>query len=109
MKKISGKDIARQQLQRQVEEFIDRGGEVTHVPQGDGGWDNSKGALKPSQTIFDGTPKQRTPLDHLLKSIDSRRAKKRAKPKQRARLPQPRKQAIYDDFGEPIRYIWVDK
>ena len=109
MKKISGKEIAREELQRQIDEFLNQGGKVTEVPRGHTGWDSRKGMLKPSQAIFDNTPKDRTPLNHLLKAIDSRRTKKRPKPKPRSRLPQPRKQAIYDDFGEPVRYIWVDK
>ncbi len=109
MKKLSTKEIARARLQRQVDAFLDGGGKVHNVPRGESGWDSRKGMLKPTREIFNEPKKERTPLDHVLKTIDARRAEKREKPKQRSRLPQPRKKAIYDDFGEPIRYVWVDE
>ncbi len=108
LKKLSTKEIARAHLQQQVKAFLDKGGKVQDIPRGESGWDSRKGMLKPSREIFNEPKQERTPLHHLLKVIDARRAKKREKPRKRSRLPEPRKKAIYDDFGEPIRYIWVD-
>lgn len=46
----------------------------------------------------------------MLAALDARRKLPRgrsAQPK-RGRLPQPRRKIIYDDFGEPLRRVWIE-
>jgi hypothetical protein len=46
----------------------------------------------------------------VVKDIEARR-KTRGKPapSKKTRPAQPKKKIIYDDFGEPLRYTWVDE
>jgi len=99
--------MARAQLEQQIEEFLQGGGTIDQVPRGISGWDSSKGSMKPGGE-FVPKPQSRTPLDHLLVALDTRRNTKRQKPKKKSRLPSPRNKILYDDFGEPVRRVWVD-
>lgn len=57
--------------------------------------------------IFNGPKQERTPLDHVLADLESRRQKDtKPKPKKHTR---PKKKVIYDDFGEPLREVWVEE
>jgi hypothetical protein len=49
-------------------------------------------------------------VPEVVAAIEARRKDKMSgKPqRKRSRLPQPRRKIIYDDFGEPVRRIWVD-
>ncbi len=102
------KEYIRAEIERQIENFLAKGGEITQIPAGESGWDNSKGAIKPGKAIFDQSRPTRTPLDHVLATVDARRLKNKRQPK-KPEVTKPKEKIIYDDFGDPIRRVWVNE
>lgn len=105
MKHRPTKAELRESLQRDVEEFLNHGGEIAEIPRGATGWENPL-AAKPD-FAFVGPRNERTPVQDVVATIESRKVKpaRQAAPAGRRG---PRKKAIYDDFGELIRWVWVD-
>lgn len=114
MKLPPTKNEIRERLNSQVQDFLQEGGEVTEVPRGISGRENPKSALPDNS--FAPSPRSQVPAEDLLplndvvKDIEARR-KTRGKPapSKKTRPAQPKKKIIYDDFGEPLRYTWVDE
>jgi hypothetical protein len=97
----------REQLRRQTEAFISRGGKVQSVTQGQSGLPSSA-AGRSSSELFAGAGRQsRTSVNDALEALAQRRqAAKTTQPKPRL---QRRKKVVYDDFGEPLREVWVEE
>ncbi|WP_430459672.1 hypothetical protein ACQUQU_10690 [Thalassolituus sp. LLYu03] len=106
MQKRPTKRDIRNQLDQEVQDFLQSGGRVSEVARGVSGL--MHGRYVDSTLTFDKPKEERTPLTDVLKTIDQRREAKKqpAKPVQRTRRPQ--KKVIYDDFGEPLRIVWED-
>ena len=51
--------------------------------------------------------KTRTYVNDVVASLDSRKKKSTVSPTKKP-ATRPKKKIIYDDFGEPIREIWID-
>lgn len=94
----------RKQLDRDVQDFIAHGGKIRQVPRGLSGRDPQMGF---SQPLFDTPKTTRTYVTELIAGIDARRRPEKPKPGTREHK-KPRQKVILDDFGEPIRKIWVD-
>lgn len=103
----------RRELNRQVDSYLREGGQVHEIPRGLSGRGPADGPL-PAAPLFDkqpqgeageGTRESRTYLTDVIAAIESRR-KPPAAPKTRPR--RPRKKYIYDDFGEPVRWVWEE-
>jgi hypothetical protein len=79
------------------------GGQVNEVPRGLSGRPYANGPLV---SIFEGTSHEdRTPLPEVVAAIEARK-----KPQhQRLQKPRPRKKVILDDFGQPLRWEWVEE
>ena len=102
---ISKKSL-RKELRKKIEEFLDNGGQIKKYDHGETG----EPADKPrAQSVFiSPSPiKTRTYVNEEVASLDSRKQKSRAQAPKKTITP-PKKKIIYDDFGEPIREIWVD-
>jgi hypothetical protein len=112
VKKLPTKSDLRAQLEQQTTSYLDRGGEVSEVPRGTSGTD----PLHPTRAfqgsgLFTEPRSKRTFVPEVVAAIEGRRKdrlKSRAVQK-RTRLPQLRRKVLYDDFGEPIRKVWVDE
>lgn len=97
------------EVQQQVDEFLRQGGTVEEVPRGISG---RPYAQSPLTALFDGPiananrQENRTPLPEVVAAIESRR---HPKPPLRAAKPKPRKKVILDDFGQPLRWEWVEE
>ena len=105
MKVRSSKEQQRHQLERDMERFLAKGGEIKEIPSGVSGTDPVSG--KGYQTVLFNGPRQphRTDLSQGAATIDARRHKPR-----RQRPPsRPSRKLVYDDFGEPLRWVWHDK
>jgi len=104
IKRPSKSDI-RATLDDQIHDFINRGGKIQEYDQGDSSLVD--GRYDRNQFVH-GLPKQdRTPVSDTLKEIDQRKSKTTSTPfKNSTRRV---KQVIYDDFGEPLREVWVEK
>ena len=104
MRKPISKAQIRQELAAQVDAYIDAGGKVKRINRGVSGRDALDGPIKPQE--FSQRPKTpRTYVPEVIAAIDARRQKKI---EQKRRRTPPRKRIIYDDFGEPLRWEWID-
>ncbi|MCV2402639.1 hypothetical protein OFY17_07065 [Marinomonas sp. C2222] len=102
--KTTKKDT-RIELESLVDEFLKAKGEIQHVDMGESGLVDGK--YNTSQVGFSEPKKDRTPLNHVVSAIQSRKLNKEPTKKVKAQV-KPRKKMIYDDFGSPIRWVWVD-
>ena len=109
MKKTPSKQDLRRRLESQTRSYLDRGGEIRAVPQGVSAVDK---AVSPTKTpILNGKPQQRTPVNDVIETLRRRRESQLKRPPKivKRRKPQPRKQIVYDDFGEPLRIVYHEE
>lgn len=110
VKKLPTKADIRADLERKMNQFEKRGGEVNEIPTGLSGRDALDNS-PPSRRLFLEPTVTRTQVPEVIAAIEARR-KEKTKPKP---INKPRKQntrrrkTIYDDFGEPLRTVWVDE
>ena len=108
MKKPPSKTELRERLQRQTAAYLSSGGKVKKFRAGESAYDRNE--KPPSAPLFETRRAERTPLTDVIAALDSRRAAKRARTKVvRKRTPKRRRQVVYDDFGEPLRIVWVEE
>ncbi len=108
-KKRPSKSELRDQLDAEVHQFLKQGGKIEQVEMGESGLVDGRYNLH--KTGYNGSPpaaQERTPVHSLLATIDSRRKSKSTHTPNRQRTRAPRKKVIYDDFGDPIRTIWIE-
>lgn len=105
MKPPKTKAQIRAEIEAQIESYLNTGGEVNTIPRGtSGNTDNSK--LFASSSSFE--PKQeRTPVNDVVKELEER--KKNKAPTKTKTHAKPKRKLITDDFGEPIRWVWLNK
>ena len=95
----------RRELDRQLDAYLREGGQVHEIPRGISGRNPVDGPLPNAPFVGPGQHTQREDLTEVIAGIEARR-KPPAPPKLAAR--RPRKKIIYDDFGEPIRWVWEE-
>lgn len=112
VKKVPTKAELRAALEQETRQYLKQGGRVESVPQGVTGADPQKPQGFQSTRLFNEPKGTRTFVPEVVAAIESRRGemkrRRRTEPR-RSRLPRPRRKTIYDDFGEPIRKVWVDE
>ncbi|MFT4768899.1 MAG: hypothetical protein ACI8RN_002038 [Glaciecola sp.] len=103
------KAAMRQELEQATQKFLHVGGEVNNVPRGATAWEPGT-RPPPSRPLFTEPPGERTPVPEVVATIEARREslKGSRKPPRKQGFKRSRKQVIYDDFGEPLRHVWVD-
>jgi hypothetical protein len=85
-----------------VSEFLEQGGQVENIPQGVSGRPLGSGPLF---SVFEGDSQEnRTLVNDVVAAIEARKKPSHVKPP----LKGPRKRVILDDFGQPIRWEWVE-
>ena len=94
----------REELSREIDSYLSKGGEVKNIPNGISGNDSNKNLFSHS-TQFE-PKKDRTPVTDVIKELEERKKSKNTSTK---RIPGPKKKLITDDFGEPIRWVWEDE
>ena len=106
MKPVKTKRELRAELDQQLAEYLRSGGKVKEVPRGASGRIDPKGPLTPLFTprSSDDALAGRTPLNHVVATLEARR-KGPVKPPRKKR---PQKRVILDDFGQPLRWEWVE-
>ncbi len=106
MKPLKSKAQIRKELTSAIEDFLHTGGSVQSIPQGVSGNEKNENFFG-QRSAFE--PRQsRTPLDEVVKELESRKKGKNKKVPNRQQLRRPRKKIITDDFGEPLRWVWED-
>lgn len=110
LKKPVSKDEIRREMQREIQDFLQRGGRVQQIPQGRSGKDPGDPPLYLNRRLFIEPKTQRTHIPEVIAALEARRREKpqRSPKRKRSRTPQPRRKVLYDDFGEPLRKVWVD-
>ncbi len=103
MKKIPTKAEIRAEMEELISAFLCSGGEVIQVKRGLSGRIDANKSLDNKRIGFDEPPQSRTPLGTVVSEIEARRNPPK-EPEKANR--QPRKKIIYDDFGEPLRWVW---
>lgn len=104
MKVRNSKEQQRQRLRREMERYLARGGCIQQVPNGATG-EQAELSRGPRPLAFsDGPRTPRTDLSSVVAAIDARKKKSSTPARRRA----PRRKLVYDDFGEPLRWVWDD-
>ncbi|MFT2098885.1 hypothetical protein ACMUMQ_11060 [Marinomonas sp. 2405UD66-6] len=98
--KTTKKDT-RKELESLVDQFIKAKGEIQQIDMGESGLVDGK--YNTSHMGFSEPKKERTPLNHVVAALQQKK-----KPSPPTPLPKkkPKKKIIYDDFGDPIRWVW---
>jgi hypothetical protein len=112
VKKLPNKAELRAALEQETNRYLKSGGKVEQVPQGASGTDPEKAQSFYSGALFSQPPSPRTFVPEVVAAIEKRRGQLKSKGRpvrKRSRLPNPRRKVVYDDFGEPIRKVWVDE
>ena len=111
VKKLPTKAEQSAQMERQMRLFLKQGGKVNQVPRGASGKEPGDPPTYLVRRLFQEPREPRTLVPEVVAAIEARRQeklKRTPKPK-RTRFPKPRRKIIYDDFGEPLRRVWVDE
>ena len=103
MKKIPSKREIRKQIEQQMRDYLEEGGEVVEIERGTSGY--HQGTPGSSTTLFNEPRAERTPLGDVVNELESRRRPARA-PAVKRPAAKPRKVPVYDDFGEIVRWVW---
>ena len=105
MKPLKTKAQVRRELEQQMLEFLHSGGEVENFAMGDSGREVT--TSPPIPVSFEGPKVDRTSVVDVVSAIEARRGTKAKVPAQ-TRRRKPRKALILDDFGQPLRWHWVE-
>jgi hypothetical protein len=104
---IKTKSDLREELDRQMAEYLKAGGKVNEVAPGVSGREDPKGPLTPlftPRTSGEG----RTLVTEVVAAVEARR-RSPAPTSSKRRKARPRKRIILDDFGQPLRWEWVEE
>lgn len=107
MKPIPTKAELRSRLEAETEAFLREGGAVQEVPRGVSGREADAPATRPDQAGERAPREERVYLNDVVAAIEAR---KRPQASRGAVKPKrPKRRLIYDDFGEPLRWEWVEE
>ena len=101
------KKSLRKELRSKTEDFLSNGGEIQRCDPGETGEPFDKPRTK-SVFVSPSSVKTRTYLNDVVSRLDSRKKKNKQPVAPKKPAPRPKKKIIYDDFGEPVREIWID-
>lgn len=107
MNKRPTKADIRNELESQVRDFLEQGGNLEQVERGVSGRFDQNGPIKSNAIVFDEPKEGRTLLNEVVATIEARKHPEPTKKK--TRRSAPKKKMIYDDFGEPLRWEWVEE
>lgn len=106
MKPLPTKAQIRDEIDRQMQDYLARGGKIEWVARGvSGRIDNSALGSRP---FVEPSRDSRTPVTDVVATIEARK-KPQSISVSSNRPKKPRKKMLYDDFGEPLRWVWVDE
>lgn len=108
--RAQSKAAIREELEQAMQQFVQSGGEVNNVPTGTSAWEPGT-RPPPSNPLFTEPRSERTPLTDVVAALDARREdqRKTKSPPRTTRNTRRRRRTVYDDFGEPLRHVWVDE
>ena len=104
MIKIKTKAEIRQELDEEINNFLNRGGAIEGVNQGVSGRD--LGENLNNRIPLNQEKQTRTLLTETVNALDSRKKSTQSAPVNKEKRKAPKKKIIYDDFGDPLREVW---
>ncbi|GAB3476535.1 hypothetical protein [Marinomonas epiphytica] len=107
MKSKPTKKEKREELNSQVEQFLKQHGEIHQVPMGESGLVDGK--YNTASSLFSEPKKTRTSLNHVISAIHERKSSTSQTTSASKVKPRRKKKVIYDDFGDPLRWEWVEE
>lgn len=107
MKRPPDKSDLRRELEAATKQYLRGGGHVTEVPQGRSAYHDNVPPPYLTDRVFTKPKQSRTPVPEVVAAIEARRGNKKTAVKRRTKKPQSK--VLYDDFGEPLRHVWVDE
>ena len=107
MKPVKSKQQLRDELNQQISQFLERGGDVTRHELGESGRDASKPL--PRAPFVEQGDQTRTLVNEVVQTIEERKKSRTKKTPKTNRRRAEKKQLLVDDFGEPLRWVWTDK
>jgi len=108
VKKIVTKRDIRTEIEKQIDDYLTQGGEVEAVPQGISGREGAQGPIRAANGAFQEPKQERTYLPDVVAALDARKQTRKKPVPTKKTKSRPRKRIIYDDFGEPLRWEWVE-
>ena len=100
------KHQVKQELAQDVAHFLARGGSVEQVEQGETALVN--GCFNQQRPAVASQAQTRTLLSSQVEAIEKRKDERRqSKTPPLKTNRRPTKKWIYDDFGEPLRWVWA--
>lgn len=102
--KTTKKDT-RKELESLVDQFIKAKGEIQQVNMGESGLVDGK--YNTSHIGFNEPKQDRTPLNHVVAALQQKKSQKTLSPSTSVKR-RPKKKIIYDDFGDPLRWVWEE-
>ena len=109
IRKPPSKAQQREELERQMREFLSSGHAVQEIPRGVSSRDTAEGPLPRERWQMDNTKSEWTYIPEVVEALEKRKLEGQKKPRPPGSKKRPRKRLIYDDFGEPLRWVWVDE
>ncbi|WP_345421013.1 hypothetical protein [Halioxenophilus aromaticivorans] len=104
MKKPKTKAQVRAEIEAQMTDYLQRGGEVAQFARGESSLSPSLHPFKVQSS--DKPTESRTSVQDAVAAIESRR---KTHPKSKAPMSKrPKKVLIKDDFGQPLRWVWEE-
>ena len=108
--KPKSKSEIRRHLKKQTLSFLARGGEVEIVPKGSSAHDIGEEPAWLKNRVFVDPATKRTPIPEVIKAMEERRlSMKNNKSIKKSYNTKSKQKIIYNDFGEPLRKIWIDE
>ncbi|TYL49448.1 hypothetical protein [Marinomonas sp. IMCC 4694] len=104
IKPKTSKRDTRNELESLVDQFIKKNGTIQQVNMGESGLVDGK--YNTSHIGFNEPKQDRTPLNHVVAAIQQRKQNRMAP--QTTVKKRAKKKVIYDDFGEPLRWVWEE-
>ena len=102
---VGSKRMLRQDILRKTEEYLSRGGEIKKYRAGESA-ERADIPRKKAAFVNLGLSYQND-LKEVILAIDMRKSNLR-NPLSVLPRSTPRKKVIYDDFGEPLREVWIE-
>ena len=107
MKPVKSKQQLRDELNQQISQYLERGGDVTRHELGESGRDASKPL--PRAPFVEQGDQTRTLVNEVVQTIEERKKSRTKKTPKINRRSAEKKQLLVDDFGEPLRWVWTDQ
>lgn len=94
----------RDELNQQIQDFLERGGAVNECERGLSGREINQPLPVPP---IEKNLETRTPVNEVVAAVEARKQPASKKPKT-TKNTSPKKILVTDDFGEPVRWVWSD-